>query len=136
MKKVAAVVNYSVWDTTLVLEARKWIRAQLQKKRRVFQNVDDTLDFALFATDVNSIPKLERMIAVKFPSFKENLTLKEITSADAFENDDVDLDVDDGDGDESVDLNLDSEDAGIDVNASHEEELEEAVSNYTTRRRL
>lgn len=128
--RTAAVVNYSVWDTTLLQEARKWIRSQLQKKRRVFQNIDDALDFAFFSTDVNSVPKLKTLITTKFKTFKEAPTLKEITSADQFENEEVDID------DVAEDEAPEAPEKVVASLSENDEELEEAVSTYTTRRRL
>lgn len=92
MVKTATVINLSVWDTTLVEEARKWIRSQLQKKRRVFQNIDEVTDYALFATNVPSIDKLKVLIPTKFKTFESAPNLKEIVNADEFESPSVDLD--------------------------------------------
>jgi uncharacterized protein YjaG (DUF416 family) len=95
--KTATVINLSVWDTTLVEEARKWIRSQLQKKRRVFQNMDDATDFSLFATNVPSLDKLKLLIPTKFKTFKDVPKLKEIVNADEFESPSIDLDTEEAD---------------------------------------
>jgi len=78
--RVATVVNYSVWDATLLQEAQKWIATQLRKRRRVFQNITDKMDFALFSTNLPSLERLRMMIARKFVGFKgKPPALREIT---------------------------------------------------------
>lgn len=90
--RTATVINLSVWDTTLTEEARKWIKTQLQKKRRVFQNMDETTDYSLFATNVPSVDKLKILIPNRFKTFESAPNLKEIVNADEFESPHIDLD--------------------------------------------
>lgn len=81
MMKVGTVVNYSIWDPTLLSEAKKWIASQLRKKRRVFQNTDDQMNYSLFATNLPSIERLKTMIQQKFHGFKQALpSLRELTN--------------------------------------------------------
>lgn len=101
VEKTATVINFSVWDTTLVEEARRWIRSQLQKKRRVFQYLGDKADYSLFASNVLSLDKLKVLLPMKFTTFKgKKLELKEIVNADEFESPNLDLDTEEVEDDD------------------------------------
>jgi hypothetical protein len=80
-ERVATVINMSVWDLTLLDEARKWVATQLKKKRRVFQNSNEAFSFHLFSTNVPSTDKLRLLIPKHFHSLQKTpLSLREITN--------------------------------------------------------
>jgi hypothetical protein len=83
IERNATVINMVVMDMTLLDEARRWVAAQLRKRRRVFQNTGETFDIALFSTNVPTVEKLKLMIPKKFRGFRVNPpVLKEITNSD------------------------------------------------------
>ena len=81
--RLGAAVNLSVWDVTHVQEAVKWANDQLRKKRRVFRDVSEKMDYVLFATDIPDVAKAQMMIRHKWENFSDGVPkLVEITDAD------------------------------------------------------
>lgn len=64
--KLGAAVNLAVYDPTHEAEAQKWVADQLRKKRRVWRDLAEQMDFVLFSSDIPDAQKAVFAIRNKF----------------------------------------------------------------------
>jgi hypothetical protein len=69
--KLAAAVNLAVYDPTHEVEAQKWVGDQLRKKRRVWRDLAEQMDFVLFSSDIPDAQKAIYAIRQKFDKMFE-----------------------------------------------------------------
>ena len=78
--KLAAAVNLAVYDPTHEAEAQKWVADQLRKKRRVWRDLAEQMDFVLFSSDIPDAQKAVFAIRSKFDKmFETPVKLIELT---------------------------------------------------------
>ena len=78
--KSGSLINLIILDATELDAAQKWVGTQLRKKRKVYWDSSDKMDYTLFSTNLPSREKLEFLIPKKFRGFKARPTkLKLIT---------------------------------------------------------
>jgi hypothetical protein len=81
--KLAAAVNLAVYDPTHEVEAQKWVADQLRKKRRVWRDLAEQMDFVLFSSDIPDAQKAVFAIRQKFDKmFDTPVKLIELVEAE------------------------------------------------------
>lgn len=81
--KLAAAVNLAVYDPTHEVEAQKWVAEQLRKKRRVWRDLAEQMDFVLFSSDIPDAQKAVFAIRQKFDKmFDTPVKLIELVDAE------------------------------------------------------
>ena len=81
--KLAAAVNLAVYDPTHEAEAQKWVADQIRKKRRVWRDLAEQMDFVLFSSDIPDAQKAIFAIRQKFDRmFETPVKLVELVDAE------------------------------------------------------
>lgn len=81
--KLGAAVNLAVYDPTHEVEAQKWVADQLRKKRRVWRDLAEQMDFVLFSSDIPDAQKAVFAIRQKFDKmFETPVKLIELVDAE------------------------------------------------------